>query len=888
MSLTNKNQAVFLGRIFLAVLAMSVDVSLRGQIYRDDMESASFVGVLKEYKDITVPVPWAKIQLKGSDKVTYSDGRGFFAFGGLSGWSGAGATALIISADEYETLEFPVEPGQTDVGVIFLRPLMRILNPVTVNELMPAGGETSAGAINRPGAAALYFGDDLVMSAANYRLGMLGFKPRGYDRRNVEFYINGASFDDPELGFAHADMFTGLNTLYKYGEGDMRLINDDMLYGDAGGFSNIRINPLGMQRRFRASYIFGNSLFTHGLNLGYSTGEMPGGLALNLMLSARTGVGFAEGTNYDGLSYLFAVGKDFDEFNRVNFFVLGAPTKRGGLNYSTQRVYDAAGDNRYNSAWGYDNGKRRNARETQFHRPTLGLEYAREGEISQWNTSLAFTFGHETATELLWADLVPTPTPDPFSYSGQVRWDLMREANDTTIDRRARYITAGQRSGASMISLNSVYDLYDWGKWATTAGFDLKLYHGSFSGKADDLLGGGYWLNVDKFRPEDLPSNPDYYQFDLDSPNRRVGEGGGIGYDYSVQYRSYRLWNIWRYFMNRFKFSLGGSVSLVAYEYAQNTTNGKFPSESTNKRPRQNFFNYTGKAGVAYKLNAASSVEINGMYGKRAPLFSDAYSAPRITGETVENLRNETLIAGDLNYLFANPLLDIRASGFFTQTMNRSMVRGYYDDDCMSRMSLGVSGLSTRHFGGDLSAKVKITSEISLNLAASYGIYKYCSDPSATLIQENTGEKQVLRDTLRLSGKRVGGTPQTAFSGGAMYDSPQRWWAGFNANYAASNYIDVNPLRFGSTSVDLGNEQAKLKSVFTLDLYGGYTFEFGEKKKKAIGLNVNVQNILGTKNGCLGAYEPFGVITADNAGKHDPHYAYAYGRTVYLMLSFVF
>jgi outer membrane receptor protein involved in Fe transport len=339
--------------------------------------------------------------------------------------------------------------------------------------------------------------------------------------------------------------------------------------------------------------------------------------------------------------------------------------------------------------------------------------------------------------------------------------------------------------------------------------------------------------------------------------------------------------------MNRFKFSLAGSISLVAYGYVQNTTNGKFPSEATNKRPRQNFFNYTGKAGVAYKLNAASSVEANGMYGKRAPLFSDAYPAPRITGETLENLRNETLIAGDLNYLFANPSLDIRASGFFTQTMNRSMVRGYYDDDRLSRMSLGISGLNTRHFGGDLSAKIKITPEFSLNLAASYGVYKYCSDPLATLIQENTGEKPILRDTLRLNGKRPGGTPQTAFSGGAMYDF-QRWWVGFNANYAAANYIDPNPLRFASASVDLGNEQAKLKAVFTLDLYGGYTFEFGEKKKKAVGLNVNVQNILGTKNGYLGAYEPFGPITADNAGKHDPHYAYAYGRTMYLMLSFVF
>ena len=876
-------------RIFCAMFAVMVSVSAGGQIYRDDMEGATFIGVIKEYKDITVPVPRARIQLKGSDKETYCDGRGFFAFGGMSGMkSSAGATALVISADGYETLEFPVEPGQTEVGVIFLKPLMRIMQPVTVNELMPASGEASVVALSRPGAAAIYPGEDALAAAANYNLGMLGFKPRGYERRNVEFYINGASLDDPSIGYARADMFSGLNlAMYKSGEGDVRLINDAMFYGGAGGYGNIRISPLNMQRRGRASYIFGNSLFSHGLNAAYSTGETPGGLALSLMLTARTGEGFAEGTPYNNVSYLFAAGKAFDEDNRINFFALGSPTKRGGLAYSTQRGYDALQNNYYNNSLGDDGGRGRNINEHRTHRPALGVEFCHEGEVAQWNTSAAFTFGGETYTDLLWSAQVPEPSAAYSYFAGRLSWDMMRRDNDTAVDRRSHYIGTGEYSGGSMFTFNSVYDLYSWGNFATTAGVDMKLYSGTFRSEVDDLLGGAYWLNIDKFRSSDAPSDADYYQFDLRSPNRRVPEGGRMGYDYSVQHRSFRLWNIWRYFMNRIKFSLGGSASLLSYQYVQNTVNGKFPAESSSRPPRSSFFNYTAKAGAAYKIDGQSSVELNAMFGKRAPLLTDLYLAPRITGETFGD-GNETLIAADINYLYTNSALDVRVSAFATQNSNRTAVRGYYDQVYRSRMSLGISGLNSRHFGIDLSAKMKVTSEISVSAAASYGIYKYFSEAFATLMQENIGAKLLADDTVHIGGTRIGGTPQMAVSAGGVYESPLRWWAGFKANYAGNNYVDVNPLRFSSASLDVGRDQARLKSVFTFDLYGGYTYEFGEKKKKAIAINLNIQNLLGTTQGYLGAYEPFGIIDADNGYRYDARYAYAYGRTLYLMLSFVF
>ena len=405
----------------------------------------------------------------------------------------------------------------------------------------------------------------------------------------------------------------------------------------------------------------------------------------------------------------------------------------------------------------------------------------------------------------------------------------------------------------------------------------MKLFFGRYYNRVDDLLGGDYWLNIDKFSTP--PPDSSFYQFDVQLPDRKVKTDGAMGYDYSIFHRSYKLWNVWRYYLGRWKFSLGASTSYLAFGYTGNVKNGKVETSGT-KTPDLKFFNFSGKGGAALKITSLSDFEANVMYAHRAPLFSNAYPAPRISGEAFPSPTNEKILSAEANLSVSGKRLTLRISGYYTSIKDRTVTRSYYSDDYAGMLNMGLTGLGTQHFGGELSARFSLFRVVKVDLAAAYGIYKYNSDPVLTLLKESTNE-QILSEnsTPSMTGLFVGNVPQLAISADILYDSPLDFWVGLNASITSKSYSDFNPVSmvWGSSSA---NEQIVLPAAFTLNFKGGYAFMFGGRSKKAFVLSANVQNLLDNKNGILGAYRLFG--TRNN----ELYYAYMYGRTYYLALSF--
>jgi hypothetical protein len=876
-----------MNKVFTVTILILLSLGSRSQIYVPNMTEMILTGSLREEGNLTTPVRWAKVEVKGTAKVAYADGTGYFVMDGKGlDIESKKSMTLIISADGYETKELTPESGRTDIGVIFMKVKYSDINPITVNDLMPDVPEIGNQQISDIGAAALFWNSDALSRATNFQLGMHGFKMRGYDRRNTEVYLNGASFNDPETGYAFASLLNGFIDISKKNTGSSRILDNKIFYGDIGGYSNISINPLEMTRRTKISYAFSNSLFTHSLNASYSTGEMASGWALSFYLAGRTGEGFIKGTNYESVSYLFSAGKTIDDYHSFSFLVAGAPTKRGLVNWSTQETYDQNADNYYNSSWGYYKDNVKTSRQNLFHQPVITLLHEWEGEISTLNTSLMLSGGNRQETGLNWNDFSPPAEPasgfeNPFASAGQIRWDSLYSSNMASPDGRSKYILDAQTSDRMMMSLNSVFDLFDWKNLETTGGIELKLYSGRYSNEVFDLLGGNHWLNVDKFQTP--PINPDYYQFDINNPDREVGTGGKTGHDYSIRQQSYKLWNVWRYYMGPLKFSLGASASYLAFGYSGNLKNGKVINSGLRQDARK-FFNFSGKAGAAYKIAATSDVEINAMYAHRAPLFANSYLSPRTSGMLLPGLTNEKIMSFEANYTLYNALMDLRVSGFFTLLKDRSVVRSYYDDNYLSRINMGISGLDSRYIGGEATVKFNITSTLKADASVTYGVYQYVSDPNITLMQENTNAIQ-LTDTLNMKNVFVGNAPQMALSAGGSYESPLNFWAGLNFCYTGQSYSDVNPVAFVKNLPEPtpdDQQQIKLKGAFTVNFNGGYTFLLGEKHRQALSLNVNIQNLFGNTNGVLGAYAPFGL---NNSGTK---YAYMYGRTFHLMIRFLF
>ncbi|MDR2424196.1 MAG: hypothetical protein LBD59_05665 [Prevotellaceae bacterium] len=863
----------------LGILLFLWVLNAGAQIYVENMDQMILTGSLRTDGNLYLPVRWAKVELKGMNKVVYADGTGYFVMDGkgLIITSNSGDMVVVVSADGYETTEFIVEPGRMELGVLFVKQNFKDIEPITVNDLMPDKPEIDNQMAGKIGAGALFWNNDPLAKSVNYHLGMHGYKMRGYDRRNTEVYLNGASFNDPETGYAFAGLLNRFINITGKNSGSSRIVDNALYDAPIGGYSSIETSPLLTTARAKVSYSFSNALYTHSVEASYSTGKMASGWALALLLSGRMGDGFVPGSNYDGLSYMFSAGKEIDDYHKFSFFIAGAPAKRGGLNYSTQTIYEQTGNNYFNSAAGNYRGSTRNSKQNEAHQPILGFSHEWEGEISSLKTSLLATTGTRHESELMWNGATSDGVHDPFTSPQALPWDSIYAENSRR--QSSKYILGTNSSNRTMISLNSVYDLFHWGPLETTAGIEAKLFLGRYYGKVDDLLGGSHWLNVDKFLTS--PIDPDFYQFDLNLPNRQIAKDGRFGHDYSVRHQSYKLWNIWRYYLGSFKFSLGASAAYLAHGYESNLKNGKAPNESGVKAPDKKFFNWSGKAGAAYKFDAQSNVEINAMYAVRAPLFTDAFLLPRISGELLPNLSNEKIIAGELNYFAAGKRLDLRASGYFTLLIDQSMTRNYYNETFVSHIAMGISGLNTMHAGGELSAKYSVNKTLKIDFAAAYGFYRYTSDPAILLRQENINET-LIADTARMNGLFVGNAPQLAVSAGLIYHSPWNFWAGLNLNYSGMNYADENPFTLlYNNPVEGYSAQTQLAAAFTLNLRGGYSLVLGKKRSRALSLNVNINNLL-DQHGVLGAYRPFGLEN------NDMRYAYIYGRTMFMMLRFWF
>ena len=84
--------------------------------------------------------------------------------------------------------------------------------------------------------------------------------------------------------------------------------------------------------------------------------------------------GYFEGTDYSANSIFASVEKRFNDKHSLNFTSILAQNSRGKSSPNTQEVTDLAGI-KYNSYWGWQNGKKRNSRDKDIEEPILMLSH---------------------------------------------------------------------------------------------------------------------------------------------------------------------------------------------------------------------------------------------------------------------------------------------------------------------------------------------------------------------------------------------------------------------------------------------------------------------------------------------------------------------------------
>ncbi len=842
--------------------------------------------------------------------------------------------------------------AELDQAIVELFPVEEELDRATFEDFVPAIALTTQdleiGGADRV-SDLLNASRDAFITAAAYTFSSARFRMRGYDGRNITMMLNGAPFNDLGSGFVFWSAWGGLNDVTRNRTGTTGLMLNANTFGSVGGASSIDLRPSQQRKQFRVSYANANRTYDHRVMATYTTGELSSGWAFTLSGSRRWAQeAYVPGTFYDAYSYYLGIEKSIGRRHALSLNAFGAPIQRGQGGAATMELYDLAGTNYYNPNWGFQAGKVRNARVRTTHQPVVMLRHDWEfTPRTHLTTTVSYQTGRNGTTALDWYD-TPDPRPDYYrklpSFIDNPQADLVEEAlreNEAlrqldwdgffdvnrnslvTIENvdgipgnnvtglRSQYIVEERRFDNDRLNIGSTFESILGEKVRLTVGLTYQQQTDHNYKLVDDLLGGEFYLDIDKFAEFDSTSNNDFIQNDLDNPNRLAREGDRFGYDYRMHAQRGGAWVQFDFSLDKAEFFIAGSADYNRFWREGLVRNGKFPENSIGESDKQDFLGYGVKLGTTFKIDGRNYLLLNGGHISRAPFFRDSYVSPRTRDQAIPNLSNEDIYAIEGGYLMRGPYMKIRAIGFWSRFENQISNRSFYLDNAIQTedgtrggfVNYIMTGINTQHFGVELGAEVQLGAGFRAIGAAAIGQYTYTSRPTVSVILDNQAE--VLRqDRVYIRNFYVPNVPQQAYTVGLGYNSSKYWFANVNFNYYDEIWLDFNPDRRTVDAVAFGNDptfsqdfvepgselwedilyQEKAPAAYTMDFFGGKSFKFNET---FLYLTVGVNNILDNQDFITGGYEQYRFDYDDKDTSIFPNrYFYSFGRTYFVNVAF--
>ena len=879
------------------------------------------------------PLGSVKVMIQSNEQFVTTNSLGAFQISGIS----VGNQILVISVDGYNTQNFPIEvaANQTlDVGLLFLdeditSEQQLSLVTITENDLGDdnSGSESTAGLLQSS--------RDAYQQAAAFNWGQARFRMRGLDNEYGVTMINGISMNKIYDGRPQWSNWGGLNDATRNQEFTLGSAPSDYTFGGILGTQEINTRASLYRKGTRISMAGTNTNYSWRSMVTHNSGLMDNGWAYSISGSRRWAQeGYFEGTDYGANSFFASVEKRINKKHSLNFTTIYAQNTRGKSSPNTDEVNNLMGI-KYNSYWGWQDGKKRNSRDKDVEEPILMLShYWKISDKTTLNTNVAYQTGSIGNSRL---DYQTANSPDPTYYknlpsyysnlgdiaganaaqnyflnNSQINWNAMYYANQysSVNPGKSVYALYEDRTDDKQITANSILfsDLSDNVKLNAGASFK-KLKSHNFQNMLD-LLGGQYFSDVDPFY------SGDQTQSDLNNPNRQIKVGDEYGYNYNLNAVVADAFTQFKFTYKKVDFYLAQSFSRTQYQREGLYRNGIYANTSFGKGSKQNFENFGFKGGLTYKITGQHLLDFNGVYMTKAPNMRNTFANARINNNITPELNSETIASLDASYVVRTPKFKARVTGFASRVQNATEISFFYAEgigedvdgnDQDSFISELLTGIEKRNFGAEIGLEYQFTSTIKGTVAASYGQYLYGNNPNLKI---NDDAQATLTNTqpvvdfgkAYLKNYRLPGMPQTAASLGLEYRDPNFWWVGANINYLADSYLDVSNItrtdNFSLNSIGISYpgateeavrealKQEKFANFNLLNLTGGKSWRIDNK---TIGFFASINNVLDTTYK-TGGFEQsrkatFPDLQADNANgtpSFGPKYFYGYGRTYFI------
>jgi len=773
--------------------------------------------------------------IQNSNLTEITDAEGKFVFKSVP----AGSQLLVVKSDGYkdQLLAIDVEQGKIlDLGVVVLEEDVTeeqqlSLVTITDNDL----GDDNSGSESTSGL--LQASRDAFQQAAAFNWGLARFRIRGLDNENATTMINGVAMNKIYDGRPQWGNWGGLNDATRNQEFTMGSAPSDYTFGGILGTQEINTRASIYRPGSRVSFSGTNTNYSWRTMGTHASGMNKNGWAFVVSASRRWAQeGYFEGTDYSANSVFASVEKKINEKHSLNFTSIYAENSRGRNSPNTDEVNRIAGY-RYNSYWGYQDGKKRNSRDRDVTEPILMLNHFwKVTNKTNITSGITHQFGKIGSSRI---DNQGADNPDPTYYRNlpsyytslwnpddytdfqgddpanialaadakflnnrQLNWNEMYQANLSTADGHSAYILYEDRTDDKLWTANTVINSQLADNIVLNAGGTFKSLRSHNFANLLDLLGGQYYEDYDNFQVGNEQ------QSDLNNPNRKVGVGDTFAYNYNLMATTYEAFTQFKFTYKKIDFYLAQTYSKNQYQREGLYKNGLYPTNSFGKGDKISFENFGFKGGLTYKITGRHFLNFNGAYFTKAPTMRNVFPNARLNNNITRGIENENISSVDASYVIRTPKFKSRITAYMSSIKNATETsfffgEGIFDDDNGDGgdafVAETVTNIEKRNIGLELGMEYQLTSTIKLTANAAYGEYTYNNNPNVVLNNDNLASPTNTNPIIdfgqaNLKGYRLSGGPQTAASFGIEYRDPKFWWIGANANYLANNYLDVSAL----------------------------------------------------------------------------------------------
>ena len=882
------------------------------------------------------PIDAVLVQLEGTELSTVTDSQGTFAF--LFDVP-LGEQMLVLSKNEYLNARYPIvisEGRELNLPDLIIEFDDSDDDLFTITLSDDELNSDSSGADNISGLLSASM--DIFQRTAAFEFSQSFFRMRGLNTDNGTVLMNGIEMNKVFDGRPQWSNWGGINDVLRSQELSVGLSPSSYNFGGLLGLTNINLRASNYRAGGRITYSSSNRSYTNRLMASYASGMLDGGWAYAFTLGRRWGdEGFQDGTFYDANSFFVSVEKKINDNHSLNLVGFYTPNRRGKSSPNTQEVFDLKGTT-YNEYWGWHDGEKRNSRIRRIAEPVIMLNHYWDlSESSSLNTNVSYQFGELGNSRLDYAGGAnPSPAyyqqlpsyfladddgPDyagayqseqSFRNGGQVNWNRIYDANLTNNINGdyAAYVLYEDRSDDQQFTANTILESALSENLTLNAAVNYKRLKSHNFAEIVDMLGSnsGY-LNIDSF---------DQVQFDLQNPNRVVGEGDNFRYNFNIDANVLSGFAQAQFKYNKVDFFLAGSYTATEYQREGLYQTETYADNSLGKGRKLSFGGVGAKGGFTYKFSGKHIFNVNAGYLTKAPSIRNTFTNSRenhaIVGDiTGIDITEEKITSFDANYIFRSSTVKARLTGYYIQMQDANEISFYFADG-ISGVDEGTAfvqeilqGIDKTHMGIEFGIEAQITPSIKLTGVASIGQFNYDNNPNLVLTSSdfvdglNFGESN-------LKDYRIAAGPQQAASIGFEYRDPNYWWFGTSANFFADTYVDVSPLTrtenffldtdglpFSDYEPDLAREllrQERFEDYMVINAIGGKSWKIGDKY---ISLFVSLNNIFnqkfksgGFEQGRSANYRSLQEDAGNPKRVFGPKYWYGRGPTYFLNLNYRF